>query len=360
MELNILESLYTALCSLSVEVVYLKGSLSNRMKEMRGSIRTVFSADIVMPDGSIAEYMNDRSLNTVILDFSTAEILSNEDHFELFVKNMQSREPTEPLIKEYYYGGWRVGWNLNEISKEYNKRVGRYISPKPANVVQSCFATLFAKATEVNLVVYVGVFLDAIQSGRISEESLDVMFGKSMGYENLKEEGTVFRKLVNELRFIKQSYNFVFELLEKIEGISEMATDVLRKVSEGKIDNIILLRNSYMKIFKNIKKRPDFKLLVREYDEATVFARILNRSFDAVELFGYAKNLSHILNPGMNGLMTQLQREGIDLTSGSGLNKDPNGLSMLQSLLNIVSYNKTKNNEKNLEILYLKADGEAN
>lgn len=340
-----------------MEVVYLRESLSEKIREIRRSIRTTFSADIVMPDGSIAEYMNDRSLNTIILDFSMAEILSNEDYFEFFVKNMQLREPTEPLVKEYYYGEWRVGWNLTEISKRYNKRVGRHISPKPTSTVQSCFATLFAKTSEVNLMVYAGVFLDAIQGGRISEESQDVMFGRSMDYgDDLKGEVTAFRGLVNELHFIRQSYNFAFEILEKIEEVAEIAIDLLREVSESRISNMVRFRNSYLTVFKNIGKRPDFKLLVKEYDEATVFARIVNRSFEAIELFGYVKNPSHLLDPGMSSLITQLQREGIDLTSGSGLNKDPNGLSLLRSLLSIVSYGKTRNKAKNLEILYLRVD----
>lgn len=355
--MNTLVGLYAIFCSLFVEVVYLRESLSNKMRETRGSIRATFSADIVMSDGSIAEYMNDRSLNTIILDFSMAEILSNEDYFEFFVKNMQLREPTESLVKEYYYGQWRIGWNLTEISKRYNKRVGRHISPKPTSIVQSCFATLFAKTGEVNLMVYVGVFLDAIQGGRISEESQDVMFGRSSDYgEDTKGEVAIFRRLVNELHFIRQSYNFAFEVLEKIEEVAEMATDLLREVSEGRISNMVSFGNSYLRVFKNTGKRPDFKLLVKEYDEAIIFARIINRSFEAIEVFEYARNPSDVLDPGTNRLIAQLKREGIDLTSGSNLNKDPNGLSMLRSLLNIVSYDKARNKAKNLEILYLGPD----
>lgn len=334
-----------------MDVVYLRKEISDKMREIRKILRASFSAFIIREDGSISEYMNDRSLNTIILNFSTTEILSNGDHFDMFMNFMDTKEGTSDLVKEYYYGSSPIGWKLETIAKQYNRKKVKHILPKPSKVIQAALATFFTTKSELHLAIYVGIFLYSKESGVMTEELLDALFGK-LDEEDLNYYRKVLTKLSESLDFVRKSYNFVLSVLNESDEIAEGSIKLLKSVYREEPIRSTPFRIEYLKLFRKIDL-PNMTVNNRAYDEATLISRIINITFETLESMDYFQNMTRILSPETNSLILELKRKGIDITHKNIITDDPKMAPLLQSMISIFAYSVNKGISKKVPMLYV-------
>jgi hypothetical protein len=334
-----------------VDVVYLRKEISDKMREIRKTLRASFSAYIVRDDGSISEYMNDRSLNTIILNFSTTEILSNSSHFGLFMTIMDTKEETTDLVKEYYYGSSPIGWKLESIAKQYNRKKGRHILPKPSKLIQATLTTFFATESELHLAIYVGILLYSKECGVITEELLDALFGK-LDEEDLNYYRKVLTELSESLDFVRKFYNFVLSVLNESDWIADGSIKLLKSVYREEPIRSTPFRIEYLKLFRKIEL-PNMTVNNRAYDEATLISRMINITFETLESMDYFQNTTRILSPETNLLISELKRKGIDITRKNNITDDPKMAPLLQSMINIIAYSINKEVSKKVPMLYV-------
>lgn len=289
----------------------------------------------------------------MILNFSMSGILSNKDYFNSFVEVMNVREPTEQLIKEYYYGSGIIAWKLLEISKRYNKEIRKHILPKQSKVIQGCLTALFSKESEINLAIYMGIFFYSIEKGIISEEGLDALFEKLDAdiLDDSRRETNIMKGLTMGLQFVYQGYDFALKILDENDKLAHEAIDILKDVYAGEIDHVLPLSKRYMEIFKKIEK-PNMDRIDKEYDEISIISGIIKRTFETLESMSYILPFD-IVNPRTNRLIEELKGKGIDVTSSTTIVNDVRGSLMLQSLLSIVLYSMRKDKARKIEMIYV-------
>lgn len=336
-----------------MEVIYLRQELSDKLRDIRKTIRLALSSHIIMPDGSIADFMNDRSLNTLILNFAMSGILNNEEYFDLFMEAMNTRAMTEPLVKEYYYGPGTLGWKLLWISKRYNKKIGKHLLPKESKVIQGSLTTLFSKKNDVHLAVYMGIFVYGIKQEILSEESLDALLDRlgPNALEDVKDEVRIYGNLMKGLEFVYKSHDFALRIFEENGKIANGAAKILKDVYTREIDHIIPLTERYEELFEGVVK-PVPEGTTREYDEISIISGIINVTFEVLESMRYVVPFD-IVNPKTNRIIEELKEKGIDVTSSTKIANDPRGSLILQSLLNIVLYSMRKDKTRKIETIYI-------
>ncbi len=344
-----------------MQVIYLRESLSNKLEGTRRIIKSVFAPIVIKEDGSLEEYMSDRSLNTLILSFEASQILSDKDQFDSFIKIMNTREPTEQLIKEYYYDSEFIGNKILEISKKYNQATRKHILPKPSKIIQAIFASLFLKRNEANLIIYFAVFLHAKRTGIISKEGLDCLFEKLDPeiLDDIKQYGQIQIELTRAFNFINSEYDFALSVLENINEIAEDALELLSEIYASKIEHVNPLSNAYLRLFRKVKTSIPGSYET-EFQKATMLSGMLNMVIEGLQSMSYLEDPSYstiqIINPTTSRLIEKLHEKGINTESEIKLPNDLQESSIVKSLLNIYSYVMRADKLNKIETLYLKME----
>lgn len=344
---------------IAMEAVYLKEELSNELEKYRKIIRSALAQWAVKEDGSIAGYMSNASLDTLVLNFALNEISQSREVYELFLQNFKSKEINSPLVKEYYFGNTLIGSKLQEISKKYAKDTKRFFYPKASVLIRAAFQTLFSRDRILDLTLYIGIFSYISEKRILTETALDFIMGKEgliIDSEDKRELSSIIKNIQAGFRFVNDGTVFAVNMLKRSSEIMNNALAILKDIYHGSIDNVVDLRNRFLKIIKKLEV-PFPSLGNSDYDESVVISELINRIFEIVSNLEYAKDPAYVvIGPDKSKLIQRLRAEGIDIEIINDFMNNSLVKSITQSLIGIVLNAMLKDKYEKLTVPSLESE----